>query len=177
MQLDELKYPIGNFKRPENISKEILNEWISVIAQFPDNLRREVSNLTDVQLDTNYRPGGWTIRQLVHHCADSHINSFIRFKLALTEENPTIKPYFEERWAELSDSKKYPIEPSLKIISGIHERWAALLNGMKDKDMERSFFHPEQGRAYKLSEATGIYAWHCRHHLAHITSLKKGQDW
>ena len=177
MNLEALKYPIGKFKKPENITNEILTSWKNDIATFPLRLKKEVDNLSDNQLDTPYRPDGWTIRQVVHHCADSHINSFIRFKLALTENNPTIKPYYEERWAELTDSKYFPIEPSLKILEGIHYRWSELLDKLTNEDLEKTFTHPEHNKTFNLLENIGVYAWHCNHHLAHITTLKVRNNW
>jgi hypothetical protein len=177
MSLDPLKYPIGKFTKPEVISSENIVHWISAISSFPQRLIHEVSHLNDEQLETQYRPGGWTIRQVIHHCADSHLNSITRFKLALTEEQPTIKPYFEERWAELADCKKMPILPSLKILEGIHERWTVLLKSLKDEDFGRTFIHPEHGTKISIGENIGIYAWHSNHHLAHITMAKRSNKW
>lgn len=177
MNIEQLKFPIGKFKKPENITNEILTSWKNDIATFPLRLKKEVDNLSDNQLDTPYRPDGWTIRQVVHHCADSHINSFIRFKLAITENNPTIKPYYEERWAELTDSKYFPIEPSLKILEGIHYRWSELLDKLTNEDLEKTFTHPEHNKTFTLLENIGVYAWHCNHHLAHITTLKVRNNW
>jgi hypothetical protein len=177
MTLEELKYPIGEFEKPNFITKEILTQWISDISNFPNKLIFEVNHLTEEQLETQYRPDGWTIRQLIHHCADSHMNSLTRLKLALTEDQPTIKPYFEERWAELPDSKKMDINPSLKMIEGIHERWAVLLNNLTDEQYGREFIHPEHGKTFKVDENIGVYAWHCNHHLAHITETKKRNNW
>ena len=174
---NELKYPIGQFEKPPIISKEILSQWISDISTFPSRLKSEVNHLTEEQLDTQYRPEGWTIRQVIHHCADSHMNSLIRLKLALTEDQPTIKPYFEERWAELHDSKNMPIEPSLKMIEGIHERWTVLLNNLTDEQYARIFIHPEHGKTFRVDENIGVYAWHCNHHLAHISETIKRNDW
>jgi uncharacterized damage-inducible protein DinB len=177
MEIEKLKFPIGKFEKPTTMTKDILTKWISDISTFPKRLLNEVVNLTDEQLDTQYRPNGWTIRQVVHHCADSHMNSLTRFKLALTEDKPTIKPYFEERWAELLDSKSMPIEPSLKMIEGIHERWTVLLNNLTDDQLERIFIHPEHGKTFRVDENIGVYAWHCNHHLAHITETKKRNNW
>jgi hypothetical protein len=154
-----------------------LANWISEISTFPTRLVAAVDRLTAQQLDTQYRPESWTIRQVVHHCADSHMNSFTRFKLALTEEQPIIKPYFEERWAELNDSKKIPIAPSLKIIEGIHERWTALIRSLSEEEKTRTFIHPEHGKTFQLDEVIGFYAWHSNHHLAHITTMKKRNMW
>lgn len=172
MTLEQLKYPIGKFQKPEIITRETLSQWVSDISTFPTRLISEVNHLTDEQLETQYRLGGWTIRQVVNHCADSHMNSITRLKLALTENEPTIKPYHEERWAELADSKKMPIASALKMLEGIHERWTVLLNNMTEEQHGRIFIHPEQGKV-RLDEMIGLYAWHCNHHLAHIKGLKK----
>ncbi len=175
--MEELKYPIGHYQKPNVFTKEILSEAISVIEQFPKKIKQEVEGLTDEQLDTPYRPHGWTVRQVVHHCADSHINAFIRIKMALTENTPTIKPYAEALWAELADGKTLPVQPSLSIIENVHLRWVTVLKNMKDEAFDRSFIHPEKGKELSLHESTGMYAWHCKHHLAHITELKKRKGW
>jgi hypothetical protein len=177
MTLEQQKYPIGQFESPATITKEIVSQWIAAISSFPTRLKNEVNHLTEEQLDTQYRPEGWTIRQVIHHCADSHMNSLIRFKLALTEDQPTIKPYYEERWAELLDSKNMPIAPSLKMLEGIHERWTVLLNHLTEEQNGRVFIHPEHGKIFRLDENIGVYAWHCNHHLAHITETKKRNNW
>ncbi len=177
MTLEQLQYPIGKFTKPDVITPNTLNSFISTIASFPARLNIEVQHLSDEQLDTEYRPNGWTIRQVVHHCADSHMNSLTRLKLALTEENPTIKPYFEACWAELIDSKTHRIEPSLKMLEGIHERWVAILQTFTEKEWKRTFIHPQSGRQFQLDENTALYAWHCNHHLAHITTLKMIKGW
>ncbi len=177
MTNENQKYPIGQFVKPEVINKEILEKWRNDIDLFPSKLKEEILNLTDIQLDTPYRKKGWTIRQVIHHCADSHINGFIRFKLALTENKPIIKPYFEDRWAELIDSKEFPITASLKIIEGIHERWSKLIANLTESELEKTFFHPEHNKEFQLIEYIGNYAWHSNHHLAHITTLKQIQNW
>lgn len=177
MNIEQLKYPIGKLVIPKNITLEIINNYIEVIENFPVIIISEVNNLSDEQLNTQYRPEGWTIRQVVHHCADSHMNAFIRFKLALTEETPTIKPYLENKWAELSDSKLIPIDSSLKIIEGLHHRWSILLNNLSEYDYKKEYLHPETNRKFRLDEAMALYSWHCNHHLAHITNLKKMKDW
>jgi hypothetical protein len=177
MDLEQLKYPIGKFKMPADFTSESINSFISDIENFPLLLRKEVEALNDDQLDTPYRPEGWTIRQVVNHCADSHMNSLTRFKLALTEENPTIKPYFEERWAELTDSKNIPVAAALNMIEGLHTRWVVLLKSMSTADFEKTFFHPESKRTWKLNETLALYAWHSKHHLAHIITLKKSKGW
>ncbi len=172
MNLEQLKYPIGKFKKPNIITRDILQDWIANIAMFPKLLSEVVANLSEVQLDTPYRPEGWTIRQVVHHCADSHMNSLIRLKLTLTEEKPTIKPYYEDRWAELVDSKNMSILPSLKMLEGIHERWIRLLMELSEEQLSREFVHPEHGKSFRIDENIGIYSWHCNHHLAHIKQAK-----
>lgn len=177
MNLEELKYPIGKFQFPKEINSEMIINFIHIIENFPIKISNEVNNLSDEQLDTQYRPEGWTIRQVVHHCADSHMNAFIRFKLALTEDTPIIKPYLENKWAELSDSKLIPIDSSLKIIEGLHHRWSILLNNLSNDDYKKEYLHPETNRKFKLNEALALYAWHCNHHLAHITNLKKLKGW
>lgn len=177
MDIEKLKFPIGTFAKPTLITSDILNKWISDISTFPSRLSNEVKNLTDEQLDTQYRPNGWTIRQVIHHCADSHMNSLIRLKLTLTEDKPTIKPYFEDRWAELHDTKKMPIQPSLKMLEGIHERWTVLLNHLTEEQHARIFIHPEHGKTFRVDENIGVYAWHCNHHLAHITETKRRNNW
>jgi uncharacterized damage-inducible protein DinB len=172
--IEQLQYPIGKFHVPDIISMEILSTWIEEIAAFPKQLSDEVSTLTEEQLDATYRPGGWSIRQVVHHCADSHMNSFIRIKLALTEDTPTIKPYDEGKWAELSDSSSMPIQASLDLLQGLHARWVVLLYLTDKVDFQREFFHPEQGRNIRMNEVIGFYAWHGQHHLAHIRMAKRG---
>ena len=150
-------------------------ELIETIRQLPAHLREAVAGLNDPQLDTPYREGGWTVRQVVHHIADSHANSFVRFKLALTEDWPTIKPYSEAAWARLADSA-LPIETSLAMIGGMHARWAALLESLSEDDFLRGYNHPVEGRL-TLVRALAMYAWHCRHHTAHITRLRERQGW
>lgn len=177
MNLEELKFPIGQFRKSLSIKAAFLNRCRKDIATFPTRLQKEVKHLSAEQLDTPYRPEGWTIRQVVHHCADSHMNSLIRFKLTLTEDKPSIKPYFEDRWAELSDSKNMPIEPSIKILEGVHERWVMILNNLLPEDLHRIYIHPEYGKEFALDEAICLYAWHCNHHLAHITTLKATKGW
>jgi uncharacterized damage-inducible protein DinB len=162
---------------PDLVTPEALGKYIADIESFPTKLRAEVENLTDEQLDTPYRPDGWTIRQVVNHCADSHMNGLARLKLALTEDKPTIKLYLENRWAELADSKTMTIEPALLMLDGLHKRWATLLKSLTEDDLTRIYIHPEHGREFRLEESIGLYAWHCNHHLAHITELKKRMKW
>ena len=169
----DLRFPIGKFD-PNVYSDRIAN--LATIADLPTRLRSAVDGLSDEQLDTPYREGGWTLRQTVHHIADSHINSLCRFKLALTEdEPPTIKPYAEDRWAELADSK-LPVDVSLAIIDGVHKRWSTMANAMSDEDFAREFVHPETGN-WTLERVLGLYAWHSLHHTAHITQLRERNNW
>ncbi len=171
--MTDLSYPIGQFEL-SNFSDRESN--LRTIRALPSKVAAAVEGLSDTQLDTRYRPGGWTVRQTVHHIADSHMNSQIRFKLALTEDDvPTIKPYYEERWAELGDSK-LPVDVSLRLIDGIHTRWVALLGSMSDDDFKREFIHPETGR-WTLDAALALYAWHSLHHTAHITALREREGW
>ena len=167
-----LRYPIGKFIAPVSYTNEDIGHWISTIKTFPGKVRHAIIGLSEKQLDTPYRTGGWTIRQVVHHVADSHINSFLRFKWALTEENPTIKPYEEADWALLPDYR-LPVEPSLKILEGIHQRWATLLESFTENEWDRTFIHPATGNTTQLKKALALYAWHCKHHLAHITETTK----
>jgi uncharacterized damage-inducible protein DinB len=150
---------------------------IDTIARTPDDLRRAVQPLSAEQLDTPYRPGGWTVRQVVHHVPDSHLNAYIRFKLALTEDAPTIKPYDEARWAELSDSRDTPIDTSLTLLTSLHERWVRLLRAMKPADFARQVNHPEWSAPAPLDVFLALYAWHGPHHVGHITSLRTRMGW
>ena len=170
IDIEFLKYPIGKFQLPETIDSASIEEAIQTLKSFPSLVFTAVSPLLPEQLDTPYRPGGWTVRQLIHHCADSHMNAFIRFKLALTEENPTIKPYEEAEWAKLPDSN-LPIEPSLALIKVIHLKWVTLLDSMKAEDFKKTFFHPEKQKSQSLDGVTLMYAWHSTHHLAHVQQL------
>ena len=171
----DLRYPIGHFQRPERLTEEQRASHIEAIAETPAHLRAAVAGLNAEQLDTPYRPGGWTVRQLVHHVPDSHMNSYMRFKLALTEHEPTIKPYDEARWAELSDAAS-SIEPSLALLENLHKRWVVLLRSLAPSDWERTFRHPEIG-LMRLDQNLALYEWHGRHHVAHITSLRERQGW
>lgn len=177
VSLEQLKYPIGKFSRPAFVTPADISKWIDEIEILPKQLRKEVESLSDAQLDTPYRPDGWTVRQVVHHFPDSHINSYVRFKLALTEDNPTIKPYIEQRWAELPDGKNASIEVSLNLLEAVHQRWALCLKNMTAEQWKRTFIHPERNQSYKLDEALAMYAWHGKHHVAHITALKERMDW
>jgi hypothetical protein len=174
---DDPRYPIGRFSAPELRDDVAIIGWRRDIAEAPVNLRVAVTGLDEPQLDTPYREGGWTVRQLVHHVADSHLNAFCRFKLALTEENPVIKPYFEERWAELPDGRTPPLAPSLTLLEGLHRRWNVLLESLTPADLDRTFFHPEQNKATPLWRTLALYSWHGRHHVAHITALRVSRGW
>ena len=173
---DDPRYPIGKFIRPNDYTDALLKGYISTVANFPEVLKREVFSLNEAQLNTAYREGGWTVLQVVHHCADSHMNALIRFKLALTEVNPVIKPYHEALWAELKDYS-LPLSASLSILDGVHRHLAFLWTSFSKQDHQRTYVHPEHNKTFTLAEAMGLYDWHCRHHLAHITRLKTQKGW
>ncbi|WP_347174607.1 YfiT family bacillithiol transferase [Polaribacter uvawellassae] len=175
--MEHLKYPIGHVHIPENISAKDIENWIFDIEEFPSKLENLVKNLSEEQLNTPYRNGGWTIRQTIHHCGDSHVNSYIRFKWTLTEDKPTIKAYFEDRWAELFDSKDAPIELSLRFINALHAKWVYLLKGLSEDDLNNVFIHPESGDSVSLKKNIAIYAWHCNHHFAHIKNVLIHNKW
>jgi hypothetical protein len=170
----DLKYPIGRFT-PTAPSAEARIAQINALRELPAALRESIAGLNDAQLDTPYRDGGWTVRQVVHHLGDSHANAYVRFKLALTEDWPTIKPYAEAAWAKLPDSS-LPLENSLIFLQSLHARWAGLLDAISESDYQRGYVHPESGRQ-TLATALAIYAWHGRHHTAHITGLRQRQGW
>ncbi len=172
---DILRYPVGRFQPPAATSPEIRAAHIETLSLFPERLRAAVNGLSNTQLDTPYRDGGWTVRQVVHHLADSHVNVFLRFKLALTEDWPTIKTYDEAAWARLPDSR-LPIDGSLVFIDALHARWVALLRSMSEEDFRRGFNHPAMGQQ-ELAKALALYEWHARHHTAHITSLRQRMGW
>lgn len=169
------KYPIGTFHHEGEITSSVIDNWLNEIKELPSQVRAAVENLNEEQLDTPYRSGGWTVRQVVHHMADSHMNAFIRLKLALTEEKPMIKAYEEARWAELSDSR-LPIEISLSLLDALHKRLVELLKNVTPADLKRTFIHPVSGEV-SIEKNIGIYAWHGKHHTAHITSLTKNKGW
>jgi uncharacterized damage-inducible protein DinB len=172
----DLSYPIGRFEWPESVGPEMRAQSIGEIEAAPAWFRAAVQGLTGQQLDTPYRPGGWTVRQVVHHVADSHLHSYIRFRLALTEDQPTIKPYDQDKWAELPDARTAPVETSLRLIDSLHQRWVLLLRSMSDADFARTFLHPERG-VMRLDVTLAMYAWHSRHHRAHITGLRERMGW
>lgn len=175
--MSDLRFPIGDFEiASDDLTNEQRQHFIQQIADVPSNMRAAISGLSDAQLDTPYRPDGWTVRQVVHHVPDSHMNAYIRFKLALTEDEPTIKPYDEARCAELDDSRLAPIEASLNLLESLHDRWVTLLRSLSPDDWSRGFQHPERGRV-TLNMNVALYAWHGRHHVAHINSLRKRMGW
>ena len=176
-ELDHLRYPIGKFEKPKNISQDHLNSWISILEHLPSRLSNLVSSLNDEQLDTPYRPDGWTVRQVIHHVSDSHHHSYIRFKWALTEDKPVIKPYFEQNWANLFDTKTATIQMSLDHLSAVHFKLVYLLKGLTDEQLSRSFIHPDGNEEVVLKQNIGIYAWHGSHHYAHIENLMKQEGW
>ncbi len=196
------RYPIGKFAPPSNITPEIRNTWINEIAALPENFRVALSGLNDDQLDTPYREGGWTLRQVAHHVPDSHMNAFIRFKWALSEDLPTIKAYNEADWAKLPDVENTPVETSLHLLEALHQRWVVLLKNLSDEDYKRAFIHPEflpdamqmgdkastdwlsksasgdmPAYIFLLEKVLGLYAWHGKHHTAHITALRERMGW
>jgi uncharacterized damage-inducible protein DinB len=175
--MDDLRYPVGKFRFDGEVTDARRRGWIDEIEATPARLRAAVARLSAAQFDTAYRPGGWTVRQVVHHLPDSHLNAYTRFKLALTEDTPTIKPYDEARWAELPDGRSGPIEPSLALLDAVHQRWVLLLRQLSADQFARAFFHPEHGRALTLNEVLALYAWHGRHHVAHITALRQRMRW
>lgn len=176
LQDELLRYPIGRFDRSKIPPGQGLETSLQELQALPVQLRQAVQGLSDVQLDTPYRPGGWTLRQVVHHLADSHMNAYIRFKLALTEDKPHIKPYQEHAWAGLPDSRLEPVEISLNLLEALHHRWLVLLHALSAADWQRSYVHPESGTT-DLAHAAAQYAWHGRHHLAHILTLKEWKKW
>ena len=175
--MEALKYPIGTFTPPETISDEKLKEWITILEVLPAQLRDMVSEMKDEQLDTPYRPEGWTVRQVVHHVADSHHHSYIRFKWALTEDNPTIKPYLEKEWTNLPDLKGMPVEWSLKHLEAVHYKLVRLLRSLSDAQLERTFIHPDGNKTISSRQNVGRYAWHGMHHYMHIVNLVKRARW
>ncbi len=173
---EDLRYPIGRFALEGNISDEMRERFIKDIEDTPSSLKEAVKGLTTEQLDTPYRPGGWTVRQVVHHLPDSHLNAYTRFKWALTEDSPLIKTYEEARWAELQDSFNTPVEISLDLLTSLHARWIILLRSLDNAELSRTINHPDQG-LINLDRMIALYSWHGRHHVAHITSLKERMDW
>jgi len=174
--MPDLSYPIGKFHFDRPLTEDQKQRCIEDISHTPGTLRAALTGLSQTQLDTPYRPGGWTVRQVTHHVPDSHLNAYVRFKLALTEDAPTIKPYAQERWAELADTKSTPIEVSLTLLDSLHDRWVRLLRSIKPEDWKRTFRHPELGLV-SLEKNLALYAWHGKHHVAHITNLRERNGW
>jgi hypothetical protein len=173
----DLRYPIGKFEAPDEIDASRIEAWIDDVERLPAQLRALVEGLDENQLQTVYRPGGWTVAQVVHHIADSHLNSYTRFKLALTEDVPTIRPYDEAAWGELEDARDPDVSGSLDLVEHLHARWVRMLRAMQTGDWERTFFHPEGNVTIPLKVNVGLYSWHGRHHLAHISSLAERKGW
>ena len=172
----DLRYPIGKFHYEGPATADQRQKFMDDIAHAPSHLRAAVKGLSDQQLDTPYRPEGWTVRQVTHHVPDSHLNAYVRFKLALTEDEPTIKPYAEDRWAKLADTQATPVEVSLTMLDSLHDRWVRLLRSLRPEDWKREFRHPEIG-VVTLERNLALYAWHGRHHVAHITGLRERNSW
>jgi len=177
MEIEQLKYPIGRFTAPEVTTNEQIREWIDELADFPQVFRKSVTQLNDEQLDTPYRPGGWTLRQVVHHVPDSHMNAYIRCKLAVTEMEPEIRPYHEELWAETSEARFGPVGMSLDLLESLHGRWAAFLRTLTPEQFQRTFYHPANQKLYRLDEVLALYIWHGNHHLGHLTQTIRLQKW
>ena len=174
--MEDLKYPIGKYIALP-FSDNVWREWLNDIQFLPLHLENAILDLDEAQLQTPYREGGWTVHQLVHHVADSHMNAYIRFKLGLSEEDPTIKPYNEAAWADMIDTQKLPVNISLTILHALHTRWHLILKNMRREELDRTIFHPEYKKSFTLWDLLGLYAWHSKHHVAHITSLRKRMNW
>ncbi|MEZ4792944.1 MAG: putative metal-dependent hydrolase [Gelidibacter sp.] len=174
--LEKLKYPIGKFAKSGTIDASSIKKWVSDIESLPVSLNNIVKNLSVEELNLPYRPDGWAIKQVVHHLGDSHMNAFIRFKLALTEDSPIIKPYYEDRWATLDDGTNDDINDSLNLLKHLHSKWTKLLRHLTQEDLNRAYIHPEHGKRFELDETIGLYAWHCNHHLEHIEQALKYQN-
>jgi len=171
-----LQYPIGPFESPDPITSEDRARFIQHLGALPAEVRTAVGGLSDAQQDTPYRPDGWTVRQVVHHLADSHLNGYVRFRWTLTEDEPTIKAYDQDAWAKLHDAHQMPVVPSLALLEALHARWVRLCRSLSDADWTRAFYHPKSGRM-TLDDALALYAWHGRHHTAHITTLREREGW
>ena len=174
--MSDERYPVGKFQRQEKLTSTERRALIDQIVAAPARMREAVAGLNEQQLATPYREGGWTVRQVVHHVPDSHLNAYIRFRLALTEDMPTIKPYDQAQWAELADARESPVETSLQLLQSLHDRWVRLLRSMSDADFSRRLMHPENG-PMTLENVLAVYGWHGRHHTAHITSLRQRKGW
>ena len=174
--MEDLRYPIGKYVA-QPFSEKLREEWLIDIKNLPQHMENAVLNLDEAQLNTPYREGGWTVKEVVHHVADSHMNSLIRFKLGLTEDNPTIKPYDEAAWAKLPDTQNLPINVSLTLLHALHIRLYEVLKNISREELDRTLYHPEHKKQFTLWEFIGLYAWHSRHHVAHITSLRERMKW
>ncbi len=174
--IEDVKYPIGKFS-PESFSEERKNQWLLDLQFLPQELERSLLNLDNYQLNTPYRDGGWTVQQLVHHVADSHMNAYIRFKLALTEQTPTLKPYSEKDWANLQDVSAIPVNTSITLLHALHERWVAAIKNLSEEEWQRTLYHPEYKKEISLWNMLGTYAWHGKHHTAHINALRERMKW
>ena len=172
----DVRYPIGKYE-PQPFSPELKEEWLADIKFLPQAIEQAITNLDEVQLQTPYRDGGWTVHQLVHHVADSHMNAYVRFKLGYTEENPTIKPYNEKLWVNTADVENLPINVSITLLHALHQRWHEFLKSFTDSDYQRTVYHPENKIDYTLWQLLGMYAWHSKHHVAHITGLRERKKW
>jgi hypothetical protein len=173
---EDPRYPVGKFKKKDALTQEERVAALAVLEAAPGKLREAVAGLNDKQLDTPYREGGWTVRQVVHHVPDSHLNAYVRIRLALTEEEPTVRPYDEARWAELPDARSGPVGPSLDLLEAVHDRMVRLLRSLDEAQLSRRFIHPE-GWNGCIDTLVGMYAWHCRHHTAHVTELRRRMGW
>lgn len=175
--MTDLRYPIGEFERRDELNADERRTMIDTIAAAPARMREAVSGLSEAQLDTPYREGGWTVRQVIHHVPDSHLNAYIRLKLALTENDPAIRPYDEGLWAELPDSKETPVEVSLTLLESLHARWVTLLRSLQESDFRRTLRHPEHSGILTVDWLVSMYAWHSRHHVGHVTALRERSGW
>ncbi|MEM6522338.1 MAG: YfiT family bacillithiol transferase [Bacteroidota bacterium] len=175
--LEKLRYPIGQFQKPPKVTTENLKQWIQQIETLPSRFRKLAKPLTKKQLDTPYRPGGWTLRQVIHHVPDSHVNSYVRFKWTLTEDTPIIKAYNEAAWAKLADYGSVPVETSLDFLEILHARWVPLLKSLTEEELNKAFIHPEHGKEVPLKVNVGIYAWHGEHHLGHLKQTIEYNKW
>ncbi len=181
-QQNDLRYPIGKaeeqpFSNIKEFDENVLQSYLQDIQICPSLLEQSILNLDEEQLNTPYRDGGWTLKQVVHHVADSHMNAYIRFKLALTEDNPTIKPYDEAAWAEMKDTENLPVNISLTLLHALHKRWYEVLVNIVESDWSKTVFHPEQKRTMTVWQLLAMYAWHGKHHVAHITALRERKGW
>jgi hypothetical protein len=174
---ESLKYPIGRHERPDTYTKELLEEWIAIIGALPSWMDACIENLDADQLATPYRDGGWTVNQVIHHLADSHMNAYVRLKLALTEDKPIILPYDQDAWAVLADVDKVPVNISVTLLHALHRRMVALMNTLQPADWERTYIHPEYKREFAIWEVAALYAWHSRHHMEHIRRLRERMNW